>query len=46
MNPVFITALGARIRSPTVVKTQDRPNAKATTSSIAMTTPRNPASGR
>lgn len=46
MKPVFMTALGARINSPTVVKTHDRPRANATTTSAASTTPSAPASGR
>ena len=45
MKPVFITALGERITSPIVVKTQDRPNAKTMTSSIAASTPATPAAG-
>jgi hypothetical protein len=46
MKPPFITALGARSSSPTVVKTHASPNANATTSSIAASTPPTPPSGR
>ena len=46
MKPAFMTALGERISSPSVVNTHERPNAKTTTSASAATTPGTPASGR
>ena len=46
MKPAFMTALGDRISSPSVVNTHARPNENATTSSIAATTPGTPPSGR
>ena len=42
MKPVFMTALGARMSSPTIVKIHDRPNANSTTSRIARITPLGP----
>ena len=45
MKPAFITALGERMTSPSVVKTHERPNANTTTSASAATTPPTPASG-
>ena len=46
MKPAFITAFGARSSRPSVVKAHERPKAKATTTSIAPTTPSTPPSGR
>ena len=46
MKPAFITALGVRSSSPSVVNTHDSPNANTSTSAIAATTPGSPASGR
>ena len=46
MKPAFITALGERSSSPSVVKTHDRPKEKTTTSASAATTPPTPAPGR
>jgi hypothetical protein len=46
MKPAFITALGVRSSSPSVVKTHDRPKAKTITSASAATTPGTPAPGR
>ena len=43
MKPAFMTALGVRISSPSVVKTHDSPNANTTTSAIAASTPGTPA---
>ena len=46
MNPVFMTALGDRMISPTVVKIHDMPNENTTTSTIAPSTPGTPPPAR
>ena len=46
MKPAFMTALGERISSPSVVNTQERPNANTTTSASAASAPGTPAPGR
>ena len=39
MKPAFMTAFGERSSRPSVVKTQERPNAKTITSASAASTP-------
>ena len=46
MKPAFMTALGERSSSPSVVKTHERPKANTITSAIAASTPGTPAPGR
>jgi hypothetical protein len=46
MKPAFMTALGDRIRRPSVVKAHERPKANTVTSASAATTPPTPAPGR
>ena len=46
MKPAFMTAFGERSSRPSVVNTQDRPNANTITSASAATTPPTPAPGR
>jgi hypothetical protein len=46
MKPAFMTALGARISSPRVVKIQESPKANSTTIPSAATTPGTPFDGR